>query len=72
MVGDTIYGTAPRFDGPGLQLLAREIVVPLYKNRDPVRVTAPVPPHMREGLMACGWVEDDLHLSHRERSTERQ
>ena len=59
MVGDNIYGTAPRFDGPGLQLLAREIVVPLYKNRDPVRVTAPVPPHMREGLMACGWSCDD-------------
>ncbi len=58
MVGDNIYGTAPRFDEPGLQLLAREIVVPLYKNRDPIRVTAPVPPHMREGLKACGWVGD--------------
>ncbi len=64
--GDNIYGTAPRFDGPVLHLLAREIVVPLYKNRDPIRVTAPVPSHMRDALKACGWVEDDLHLSHRE------
>ena len=58
IVGDGIYGTAPRFDGPGLHLLARKIVVPLYKNRDPIRVTAPVPPHMRERLTACGWKED--------------
>lgn len=59
IVGDNIYGTAPRFDGPGLHLLAREIVVPLYKNRDSVRVTAPVPPHMREGLKICGLRESD-------------
>jgi tRNA pseudouridine32 synthase/23S rRNA pseudouridine746 synthase len=30
-------------------------VVPLYKNKEPVRATAPVPPQMREALMACGW-----------------
>ena len=30
----------------GLHLHAREIVVPLYKNRPPIKVTAPVPPHM--------------------------
>jgi tRNA pseudouridine32 synthase/23S rRNA pseudouridine746 synthase len=29
--------------------------VPLYKNREPIRVTAPVPAHMRERLLACGW-----------------
>lgn len=55
ILGDTIYGTAPRFGGPGLHLLSREIVVPLYKNKDPVRVTAPVPPQMRDALMMCGW-----------------
>jgi tRNA pseudouridine32 synthase/23S rRNA pseudouridine746 synthase len=55
IVGDTIYGTAPRSGGPGLQLHAREVVVPLYKNREPIRVTAPVPPHMVERLRACGW-----------------
>ena len=36
IVGDTIYGDAPRAGGPGLQLLSREIVVPIYKKREPV------------------------------------
>ena len=55
ILGDDIYGNAPRKGGPGLHLHAREIMVPLYKNRPPVRVTAPVPEHMRERLKACGW-----------------
>ena len=55
IVGDAIYGTAPRTGGPVMQLHAREIVVPLYKNRAPIRVTAPVPEHMRERLTECGW-----------------
>jgi tRNA pseudouridine32 synthase / 23S rRNA pseudouridine746 synthase len=55
IVGDTVYGTAPRSGGPGLHLHAREIVVPLYKNRAPIRVSAPVPLHMHERLRACGW-----------------
>jgi tRNA pseudouridine32 synthase / 23S rRNA pseudouridine746 synthase len=55
ILGDTIYGTAPRAGGPALQLHAREIVVPLYKKRDPIRVTAPVPLHMHERVQACGW-----------------
>jgi tRNA pseudouridine32 synthase/23S rRNA pseudouridine746 synthase len=59
ILGDAIYGTAPRSGGPGLQLHAREIVVPLYKNRAPIRLTAPVPPHMRERLLACGWQSED-------------
>ena len=59
ILGDTIYGTAPRSGGPGLQLHAREIVVPLYKNRAPIRVGAPVPPHMRARLSACGWPGED-------------
>jgi tRNA pseudouridine32 synthase / 23S rRNA pseudouridine746 synthase len=59
ILGDTIYGTAPRNGGVGLQLHAREIVVPLYKNRAPIRVSAPVPPHMRERLSACGWQGED-------------
>jgi tRNA pseudouridine32 synthase / 23S rRNA pseudouridine746 synthase len=59
ILGDTIYGTAPRSGGPGLQLHAREIVVPLYKNRAPIRITAPVPPHLRERLLACGWPGED-------------
>jgi tRNA pseudouridine32 synthase / 23S rRNA pseudouridine746 synthase len=57
ILGDSIYGTAPRSGGPPLHLHAREIVVPLYKSREPIRVVAPVPEHMRERLMACGWDE---------------
>ncbi len=55
IVGDDIYGTAPRFSGPVLHLHAREVVVPISKNRAPVRAVAPVPPHMRERLALCGW-----------------
>jgi tRNA pseudouridine32 synthase/23S rRNA pseudouridine746 synthase len=55
ILGDAIYGNAPRTGGPTLHLHAREIVVPLYKNRPPIRVVAPVPAHMRERLTACGW-----------------
>jgi len=58
IVGDAIYGGATRSGGPKLQLHAREVVVPLYKNRDPIRVTAPVPAHMRERLAAFGWRSD--------------
>jgi tRNA pseudouridine32 synthase/23S rRNA pseudouridine746 synthase len=55
VVGDAIYGNAPRAGAPMLHLHAREIEVPLYKNREPIRVTAPVPLHMQEQLYACGW-----------------
>jgi len=57
--GDGIYGTAPRLGGPPLHLHAREIVVPLYKNREPVRVSANVPSHMRDMLSRCGWQGED-------------
>jgi tRNA pseudouridine32 synthase/23S rRNA pseudouridine746 synthase len=55
VVGDAVYGTAPRFGGPPLHLHAREVVVPLYPKREAVRVVAPVPAHLREALTACGW-----------------
>ncbi len=54
IVGDAIYGTAPRNGGPILHLHAREIVVPLSKNRAPIRVVAPVPQHMHAALSQCG------------------
>jgi len=61
IVGDTIYGSASRNSvssgGPSLHLHAREVTVPISKNRPPVKVEAPVPPHMRELLMKCGWRE---------------
>jgi tRNA pseudouridine32 synthase/23S rRNA pseudouridine746 synthase len=55
IVGDSIYGGAPRFNGAPLHLHAREVLVPISKNREPVRVTAPVPAHMHDYLKACGW-----------------
>src|SRR5687767_9509268 len=55
IVGDSIYGAAPRLGGAMLHLHAREISVPLSKNKPPVQVAAPVPEHMRERLRLCGW-----------------
>ncbi len=52
ILGDAIYGE--RADVP-LQLLARRVEVPLAKNRAPIVVEAPAPPHMREALAACGF-----------------
>ena len=57
ILGDNIYGRAPRNGGPILHLHSREIVVPISRNKPPVAVTAPVPPHMREALAKCGWNE---------------
>jgi tRNA pseudouridine32 synthase/23S rRNA pseudouridine746 synthase len=55
IVGDNIYGNGPRFGEPRLHLHSREIVIPISKNKDPVRVIAPAPAHMHERLRACGW-----------------
>jgi len=30
-------------------------VIPISKNKDPVRVVAPAPSHLHERLRACGW-----------------
>jgi tRNA pseudouridine32 synthase/23S rRNA pseudouridine746 synthase len=61
ILGDPIYGSAPRnsvpLGGPALHLHSREIVVPISKNKPPVVVDAPVPAHMREMLTQCGWTE---------------
>jgi tRNA pseudouridine32 synthase/23S rRNA pseudouridine746 synthase len=57
IIGDTIYGNAPRAGGPALQLHSREVTVPISKNKPPVKVVAPVPDHMREHLTACGWAD---------------
>ncbi|MFC4174099.1 RluA family pseudouridine synthase [Microvirga sp. GCM10011540] len=54
ILGDPIYGTAPRFGGPGLHLHARSVTVPLYPKKPPIVVEAPVPEHMRERVVACG------------------
>ncbi len=55
IVGDNIYGNGPRFGEPRLHLHSREIVIPISKNKEPVRVVAPAPAHLHERLRACGW-----------------
>jgi tRNA pseudouridine32 synthase / 23S rRNA pseudouridine746 synthase len=62
ILGDAIYGRAPRSGGPVLHLHAREVVIPLYKNRAPISVIAPVPAHMRAALERCGWKEEAASL----------
>jgi tRNA pseudouridine32 synthase/23S rRNA pseudouridine746 synthase len=37
-------------------------VVPLYKNRTPINVSAPVPLHMHATLQACGWQGEVFRL----------
>jgi len=58
ILGDPIYGTAPRFGGPGLHLHAQSVTVPLYPKKPPITVEAPVPEHMRERVRACGVIPD--------------
>lgn len=53
--GDPVYGDAK---GQPLHLHSRAVVVPLYPSRDPVRATAPVPPHLLAALRACGFTGD--------------
>jgi tRNA pseudouridine32 synthase/23S rRNA pseudouridine746 synthase len=57
VLGDNIYGSAPRAGGPPLHLHSRQIVVPISKNKPAVAVIAPAPSHMREMLTKCGWTE---------------
>jgi len=63
ILGDAIYGHAPREGGPALHLHAREIVLPLYRNKPPIAATAPVPDHMRERLLACGFDAADEKIA---------
>jgi tRNA pseudouridine32 synthase/23S rRNA pseudouridine746 synthase len=62
ILGDSVYGNALRSGGEPLQLHARQIVVPLYKNRVPITVIAPVPLHMHALLQACGWPGEKFRL----------
>lgn len=54
IVGDPVYGAAPRSGKVRLQLLARRITVPLYPRKPPISVEAPVPDHMTAGIARCG------------------
>lgn len=46
IIGDSIYGAAAA-DGIGLHLHARAIEIPLYKNKAPLKIEAPLPAHMK-------------------------
>ena len=52
IIADRLYGKAA--PGQQLHLHARAIVLPLSKNKPPVRVEAPPPAHMLKALRACG------------------
>ncbi len=56
IIGDKVYGKMPPQES--LMLHARGVTLPLHAKRDPVRVRAPVPEHMREDLTACGFPGD--------------
>lgn len=55
LLGDPIY--APTTGGVPLHLHARSVVIPLSSNKEPIRVDAPTPAHMRDALVACGLTE---------------
>lgn len=55
ILGDTIYGDARRFGGPGLHLHARAVSIPLSRSKPAIKVEAPVPEHMLEALLGCGF-----------------
>ena len=55
ILGDEVYGTAPRFGGPILHLHARAVSVPLLPKKPAVEVQAPPPEHMLERLRTLGW-----------------
>ena len=52
ILGDGVYGR--RHPGVTMHLHAREVAVPLHPRREPVRVEAPVPAHMRDALERLG------------------
>jgi RluA family pseudouridine synthase len=53
VIGDRLYGTAA--PGQQLHLQSHAIVLPLSKNKPPVRVEAPPPAHMLKALEMCGY-----------------
>jgi tRNA pseudouridine32 synthase/23S rRNA pseudouridine746 synthase len=67
IVGDQVYGDAPRSAEPTLALHARSVVVPYAKTAAPVSTQAPPPPGLAARLACCGWSGDErsaLNASH--------
>ena len=63
IMGDPVYGLAPRQGGPVLHLHAATVTVPLYKNKAPIVVKAPLPAHMASTFAELGFVVDLENLS---------
>ena len=57
IVGDPIYGSAPRSGGPVLHLHARAVSVPILPKKPPVAAQALPPDHMEERLRQLGYQE---------------
>ena len=55
IVGDQVYGGAGPGGAQGLRLHARQVSVPLYKNKPPIVIEAPPPEQIAADLRACGW-----------------
>jgi tRNA pseudouridine32 synthase/23S rRNA pseudouridine746 synthase len=55
IVGDEIYGSAPRNTGPVLHLHARAVTVPILPKKPPVIAQAAPPDHMQERLANLGY-----------------
>jgi tRNA pseudouridine32 synthase/23S rRNA pseudouridine746 synthase len=55
IVGDPIYGSAPREGGPVLHLHARGVSVPILPKKPAVTAEAAPPDHMGEHLAALGY-----------------
>lgn len=55
IMGDAIYGGAPRFGGPGLHLTAHAIILPFDAGKAPISARAPIPAHMAAATAALGF-----------------
>ena len=55
ILGDPIYGVEGRSAVEPLHLHARAITIPLSPSKNPIKVEAPAPAHMRDALATCGW-----------------
>ena len=54
ILGDPVYGSAPRQGGPLLHLHAAAITIPFYKNKPPIFVKAPLPDAMFQTIQVMG------------------
>lgn len=55
ILGDTIYGADDDKKRPRLYLHAARLVVPLYPNREPITITASIPPEFQEFQAVAKW-----------------